>query len=859
MRTAVVITGICLSLVGVSYANGAIAAAKRTKIEIPPEALGPALAKFAQTRDMQVLYLSKTVQGRRTAGANGELTADEALTRLLSGTGLTYRFLGQDAVTILPLRSASVGSAQTSRAAGETPAERTTKEGKSNSSRTFRVAQMAEGKDQGAAAVSEENGAAAATTLQEVVVTAEKRTELLENVPMSVSVISGAHLTEAQITSLQDIANTVPGMQVISDSPVDNEIVIRGIAIAAGINSSVATYVDEVPYTSEGPFADSANLAPNFDTYDLARVEVLRGPQGTLYGANALGGLIKYVTNEPDPSGYSATILVGGSSVAHGGNGYEAHGMVNLPLGATAALRLVAGDTYFPGFIDDPSRGKRDINGVRRTHVRTSLLWRPTEDFNVRLTAIYQRLTAADVNDEDLVAASLRPLYGDLVQERNFAQPQRIENQIYNATIHWNVGFGSLISSSSYTKADPLLQLDYSWIYGPILDGIFGGNYGALGGVHEPVHSWTQELRLASPTDRRLNWNLGAFYTNERADESEPLYPVDLNTGRVLYDFQPALGTYYITSTYREYAGFASADYHFTPAFEVGLGGRYSTNSQSYKQVNSGLFTGSDDFTTNSDQSVFTYSADAKYRFTPELMSYARVALGFVPGGPNDVIPGSSLPQTFGSSTTTNYELGMKGRADDGRVSYDLDAFDVEWKNIQLFAVFGSLVGITNGGTARSRGAEGEVAYRPVPGLTLGVNGAYTDARLTQDTPASFGGVSGDRLPLSPEVATTLSVEYRRALWSEATGFGGVDWRYSGDRLSEFESGAPRQTLPAYSMVNLHAGLTIKTYTVTAYAKNIGDVRAISFVSPETLGTAQALSAAVATPRTIGVTVAASF
>lgn len=858
MRLLVLSATVCAATVALGATSSAEAMLRKLT-NVPAEDLGLALQTVAKERGLQFVYRTDLVKGVRTHGVHGELTTGEALTQLLQGTGLTYGYLGEKAVTIVRASSAASLTRQTGSATDrQNKSEHDDKAARSLSGR-FQLAEVAAEEGQGAAAVGDENGVAAATTLQEVVVTAEKRAELLKNVPMSVSVISGAQLTGAQITTLQDIANTVPGLQVISDSPVDNEIVIRGISIAAGTNSSVATYVDEVPYTSEGPFADSADLAPNFDTYDLARVEVLRGPQGTLYGANALGGLIKYVTNAPDPSGYSASILVGGSSVAHGGNGDEAHGMVNLPLGDTAALRLVAGDTYFPGFIDDPSRGERDINGVRRTNVRTSLLWRPAQDFDVRLSAIYQRLTAADVNDEDLVAATLKPLYGDLVQERNFAQPQRVENQIYNATIHWNVGFGSLTSSSSYTKADPLLQLDYSWIYSPILNGIFGGNYGALEGVHEPVHSWTQEFRLASPTDQRLDWNLGTFYTNERADESEPLYPVDLDTARVLYDFQPALGTYYITSTYREYAGFASADYHFTPAFEVGLGGRYSTNSQSYHQVNNGLFTGSDDFMTTSDQSVFTYSVDAKYRFTPELMSYARVASGFVPGGPNDVIPGSSLPSTFHSSTTTNYELGIKGSADNGRVSYDLDAFDVEWKNIQLFAVFGTLVGITNGGTARSRGAEGEVAYRPVRGLTLGVNAAYTDARLTEDTPASFGGLSGDRLPLSPELATTVSVDYRRALWSEVTGFGGLSWRYSGDRMAEFGSGAPRPTLPAYSMVNLHAGLTLKAYTVTAYVKNVGNVRAISFVSAETLGTAQALSAAVATPRTIGVTLAASF
>ena len=150
-------------------------------------------------------------------------------------------------------------------------------------------------------------------------------------------------------------------------------------------------------------------------------------------------------------------------------------------------------------------------------------------------------------------------------------------------------------------------------------------------------------------------------------------------TGQILYNLQSSLGVYDITSTYREFAGFGDVNYHFTPAFEVGLGGRYSSEKQSYHQVNNGLLTGTDDFTTDSDQGAFTYSVDAKYKFIQEALLYPRVASGFVPGGPNDVLPESSLPKTFQSSTTTNYEVGVKGAAIDGRLNYDFDVFDVEW------------------------------------------------------------------------------------------------------------------------------------------------------------------------------------
>ena len=707
---------------------------------------------------------------------------------------------------------------------------------------------------------STDQKASSATTVQELVVTAQKRTERLQDVPMAASAITGSQLILTQATTLQDVVNATPGLQLVSASPVTNELVIRGISVGGGINASVATYVDEVPYTSEGPFAFSSNIAPNLDTYDLARIEVLRGPQGTLYGANALGGLLKYVTNAPELSRYSASFLTGVDSVDHSGQtGWEAHGMVNLPLGDDAALRIVGDETYFPGYIEDPSRGAKDINGIRRDGVRASLLWEPTGNLSVRLSANYQNLTAGDNGNEDLVAATLKPLYGDLSQERAVAQPSSVSNQIYNGTINWNLGFGTLVSSTSYSEVNPSLVDDASYVYAPIVSGIFGGNLGAEVTALEPVKSFTQEFRLSSPKDQKLEWMAGLYYDDESADEHEAIIPIDLNTGQVLNNFTPNLGAYHITSSYREYAGFGDLTYHFTSAFELSAGGRFSSESQTYHQVNAGLFTGVDDFGVNSSQSVFTYSVDAKYRFNPGTMAYARIATGFVPGGPNDALPGSTLPATFHSSTTTNYEVGVKGSAAEGRFTYDFDVFDVEWQDIQLEAVINNLAGITNGGKARSDGVEGGIGFVPVRGLTLTLNGAYTNAQLTQNTPASFGGLAGDRLPLSPYFAGTAAISYERPLWTEVSGFAGLEWHYDGGRLSEFESGAPRQDLPAYSMVDLHAGLKFHAYTLTAYVKNVGDVRAINSVSPLTLGGVSALSAVIAPPRTIGVQLGAKF
>jgi iron complex outermembrane receptor protein len=855
MKIGLIGTTLCLCLVGISHAQTAHASIRKT-INIPAEELGAALQTVAKDYDFQILYRTEIVKDLRTQGAVGSLSSDEVLTKVLSGTGLTYKYLDPSTVTIMqaPAGAADQSASDASNGGGK------------KSSQDFRVAQV----DHGANSQSSPVGSNVSGTqenqnkvgLEEIIVTATKRAERLQDVPMAASVITGAQLMATQATTLQDVVNATPGLQLISASPVTNELVVRGISVASSINASVATYVDETPFSPEGPFAFSTALAPNLDTYDLARIEVLRGPQGTLYGANALGGLLKYVTNAPDPSGYSASFLTGVNSVDHSGQtGWEIHGMVNLPLGHDSALRIVADDTYFPGYIDDPSRGAKDINDIRRDGVRGSFLWEPTQNFSIRLSANYQKLTAGDFGTEDVSAATLKPIFGDLVQERDLPQPLSVNNQIYNATINWNLDLGTLVSSTSYSEAHLALQFDETSELGPLTPIYFGRNLGVAATVTGPARTFTQEVRFSSPSNQKWEWIAGLYFDHQSGGDNQAIVPADLKTGQLLNNLRPILDSANITSTYREYAGFGDLTYHFTSAFEVTAGGRFSSNDQTFNEVTTGLLVGADAISHDSSQSVFTYSVDAKYRFNPETMAYARIATGFVPGGPNDTILGAMVPATFHSSTTTNYEVGVKGSAAEGRFSYDFDVFDVKWQDIQLEAIVDNFESITNGGAARSDGVEGGVGFVPVQGLTLSLNGAYTNARLTQNTPTSFGGLAGDRLPLSPFFAGTAAISYERPLWTDVSGFAGLEWHYEGGRLSEFEMGLPRQDLPAYSLVNLHAGLSFHHITLTAYVKNVGDVQAINSVAQEALPLQgmSALSANINPPRTIGLTLGAKF
>jgi iron complex outermembrane recepter protein len=583
--------------------------------------------------------------------------------------------------------------------------------------------------------------------------------------------------------------------------------------------------------------------------------------QGTLYGSLALGGLLKYVTNAPDPTHFAASAQAGISTVDHGGGtGFDLHAMVNLPLTDNAALRLVGYDSYYPGFIDDPSRGLKDINGSHVSGGRAALLYTPTDSFSVRFNVLYQQTRASDYNTEEVNPGTLTPTYGNLTVERLIAQPSEVENNLYNMTVNWDLGFAKLLSSTSYAETPLSTTADLSGIYGPIVSSIFGAPYGSGVVVSDPVHNLTQEFRLSSSTSGPFEWQAGAFFTHEQSYEYQQIFLADPATHQLLYNFPVGLGTYNITSTYREIAGFANVDYHFTPTFDVSLGGRYSQNNQTYHQTSEGAFSGSTDISTKSSQDVFTYSGDARWHWTPQTMVYARIATGFVPGGPNDVLPGSTLPESYNSSRTTNYELGIKSSFLDRRMSLDVTVFDINWTDIQLEALVGTLYGITNGGTARCGGVEWDFGYAPIAGLKFDFNGAYTDARLTQATPASVGGMDGALLPNVPKWSSSASAEYEHPLFGDHSGFVGANWRYSGSRLSEFTALGARQEMPSYNIVDLRTGVETRNWSVTLYVKNVGGVIAFSSIALLTsAGNFGSQYATVFQPRTIGLALSAKF
>jgi iron complex outermembrane recepter protein len=722
-------------------------------------------------------------------------------------------------------------------------------------------AQAASGSAAAQLATDSSNSSSSVPALAEIVVSAEKVREPELNVPMSLTAISGAQLENMHAFRLEDFVQDVPGVTLMNGGFGDfDTLTIRGISTGGyPINDLVATYIDETPFATEGPFALSAFAGPNLDTFDMQRIEVLKGPQGTLYGANALAGLLKYVTNAPDPSHFASKVEAGVSSVAHGGAGFDTHGMVNLPLTDQMAVRLVGYDSYYPGFIDDPGRGLTGINGTRFVGGRAEFLYQPLDTLSIKATALYQDRWWSDISNEFVNYPSLTPTYGSLAVEDVVAQPGHATDTLYNVTISWDARFARVTSSSSYYQITPVSTADDTIAYSSFVTQILGAPYGGVfSPTSEPAHAFTQEVRMNSQGQQPLTWLVGLYYTHEGANETQTLIPIDTTTRTIEYNFPQNLGAFYAPTTYQEYAAYGNLDYHFTDTFDMAVGSRYSRNNQTYSETGLGILGGNLQIGQNSSQGVATYSWDARWHVTPQSMVYGRIAKGFVPGGPNDVSTTSPLPHSYESSTAINYEFGIKNSLVDNRFTVETDVFLIDFSDIQLIAAINGFAGIVNGGAASSRGVETTFVYVPVRGLKLSLNGAYTDAYLTENTPESVGGLSGMRLPNSPLWGGFASADYERPILGGLSGFVGADVRFTGSRYGDFESGIARPFMPSYTFLDARFGVENQHWSLSFYAKNIANKIALSYVGM--LGApSQPWSAPVYNPRTIGATVTVSF
>jgi len=598
--------------------------------------------------------------------------------------------------------------------------------------------------------------------LEEIVVTAQKVVSTVQSTPISITALSADDLQQSGITGADELAREVPGLSQRYASPGLTEFEARGLASNGGASPTVGFYLDEVPL-SPPALSQSGKVVIDPNLYDVNRVEVLRGPQGTLYGSGSMGGTIKIVTNQPKIGTFEASTQVTGSYTEGGHANGAINAMVNLPLGNTLALRVVAGDAYRSGWIDEvvlnpfpinnwtksgilsaPVQSTiPDVNTMRLYGGRVSLLFKPSEDLSVTAMAFTQTL---EMGGYDLIDSPPGTPYENHYEAFPLTEPINDKTDIFSLTVVANLGFAQLTSATSYfERLAEQVQDGSESIYATDLN--FPPPIPPLAPIPyyewDPSHQVSEEIRLASVGEGPVQWVGGAFYSlltsawNEQS--SDPL-----NT------FAPG-GVYFQSNNpyhLKQWALFADGTYKITDAWRLAVGVRYYSYDSDIGEKEWGYFglTGSEpanfQVTEQSNRGA-NPRINLSYEPTADLNTYVTASKGFRPGGANIYFPPPSqpphcapgTPTQFGPDGVWNYEIGEKARLFDNWLQVNSDFYYINWKGVQqsVLLLCGYEANI-NAGNGHSYGPELEVNAKLSSNWSVSANATYTDARITHPT-----------------------------------------------------------------------------------------------------------------------------
>ncbi len=830
--------------------TGTAVSAPSLSADIGPQPLSAALADFAHQTGLQLVYVSQIAARLTSKGARAGTSATEALTQLLEGTGLRFEFL--NARTVRIYESDAVAPAALS-SVTEVPKQR----------------------DEGSAAVGPNE-------LGDIVVVGLRDEEghsirdFVQNVPASVTIVTGDTLEAEKLEQLTDYANYIPGLNVAGGgSPGQALVTLRGIA-ALTEGASVGYYLDDAPMGPSGIFARACCAGLDLTPYDLDRLEVLRGPQGTVYGGEGEAGIIRYVLKAPSVNDFEARVGADSSWIQGASSlGITVRAMLNAPIvDDMVALRISAYDKYTPGYIYNLYTGAPDVNDVREYGGRISALWLPADSLSVKVNAFWYGINSASdtsVSSQGVVvvpgyAYIVAPtgLYPDLTEDRAFLQPFKKNIDLYSATVKWNPGTLEFVSATAWSETDTHYVLDTT----PIYSGLSGHTSTYDRQLY--LGKFSEELRLLSPQGPRIDWYLGGFYTHESVSDQQYIDdPVNL------YRFN-------FPSILREWAVFGDLTWRPTAHLDLTAGIRYAHNwaRQPYTDSFQGVIFAQPNPPASSEGST-TWLASAGYHFTPQLMLYGRVATGYLPGFKGKV-------EVVNPETLTNYEIGFKSEFLEHRLLADFTVFYITRKNVQLaygdqgpdfLTNSGSETAFTiNGGDATSKGAELAGFYSPLEGLKFGYSAAYTQSELTtvalevgnvaEHVSAGPNFLPGYQLPNVPKWAVSVTADYAWQLegsWNAHIGaaFRWVSWVWgSTDAVQSLAVlSTPAIVLPSYALLDLNAGMTKGRLALKAFVQNLTNKRVylgggvterVDNIN-ETMITPAQINYAIAQPRTIGV------
>jgi Outer membrane receptor proteins, mostly Fe transport len=708
--------------------------------------------------------------------------------------------------------------------------------------------------------------------LEEVVVTANRRAESLMDVPQAITALPDSFLADLGADQFSDYARFVPGLEFAEFSPGQTRITIRGVSneLTVGV-PTVSYYVDEIAITS--PLQTGQ---PDFKLYDIERVEVLRGPQGTIYGEGSLGGTVRVITNKPDADNFAGSTELGYGSIRDGEPEYSANAMLNVPLvPGKLAVRVVGIYRDEGGWIDNVAPGfeQEDTNSSRTRGGRLSLMYTPTERFTLTGTMFVNRL---DVDNANVINSGT-----DFAGQ---GLTSRVDDyDLYNLTADYRFDAFTLTSASSYVDrqadsiaSDPAATLGTINFVGSLLGSEPVTRSLAISSAN--TKAFTQEVRLVSNSESRLRWIAGGFYRDIDADAPS----VRITTPTMTFGAgnpygQPAgaevpggILSNESHTDFRNVAVFGEITYALTDRLDGSLGARWFEETQDAVRGSSGAFVGFTNgvFTPapfvgdNSDSGV-TYRGSLSFKVNPSLLLYTSVSSGFRSGGVNALTLLPGIPSHYDADETINYEGGVKVASAGGRVQLNAALYYIDWQDFQIeeFSQALSVAFISNLGQAHSAGVEVELTAQPYDSLTLRASGTLQESETDTSFQGSSGGVveKGARLPFTSKYKFALAADY--AFPIAGSQFRGVlhgDVSRVGDSVSRLEPGVNEafgfgdNRLDAYTLVNLRAGAESDRYGAYVFLNNAQDV--VAELADDNFGGRYRNK-----PRTLGVNFTARF
>ena len=685
------------------------------------------------------------------------------------------------------------------------------------------------------------NDAAAPIGAPSIVVTAQKREERLLDVPISISAISGDELAASGVTQFHDLSQIVPGFtsEQYGDARV-GRMTLRGVASQQdnpGKQSSLGVFLDGVFLARYG--AATSELA------DIERVEVLRGPQGTLFGANTASGLINIITRRPsldETTGFVEAVL--GNHAQR-----ELRASISTPIVQDAlGFSLSAYNVHRGGLTDNVTTG-RSVDNLRRLGGRARLYYEG-DGIDVTLTADYNRERSECCSAIPVVTLPGANVFGIPIEPLvpagapfSHETIQNTENTNHNqggglsAEINVEIGSHTLTSVTAWRRwdVDPISDIDSLPL--SLLDNFI---------IDQRHDQFSQELRLTSPSTGMINYVFGLYYFDRQSSDLEILQP----GSDIAFLIMPGqVGDTTISSVLDDasYAAFGHVDFHVTDRLTLSAGGRYTREEQDvdFTQTSTNFaFASLGNVQRSRDESHFTWVVNASYELDNDLTAYASIARGSKPGG----FDLTRLPNfnnfEFEDETNTNYEIGLKGELFDNRLRFSSALFLTNYSNFQAVGFDGLNLITSNADLFRTKGGEIEITAIPTPGLTLQFQGSYVEARYVRFPNGTCPpgvplpcDLSGNRLSHAPEVTLGASAEYRTSLNDSLEGFVRVDGNYKSDIFFQ-QNLDPSAYQGPRTVFNARLGFETESgFLLEAFARNLFNQEYVNFIYPSPLAT----------------------